>query len=81
MFKELNEKRLLSKVLARLSGDTYYINKTCEFETIEKLLNYLERTFLDSHSIEQLTFQLFNTNIKPKEHPIDFLQILEKIVH
>lgn len=77
-FRELNEKRLLSKILARLTGEADYINTTCEFETVEELLNYLERTFRDSRSIEQLTFELFNTNIKHKEHPLDFLQRIDK---
>lgn len=77
-FKEINEKRLLSKVLARLVGEADYINTTCEFSAIDELIFYLEKTFRDSRSIEQLTFELFNTNIRPREHPLDFLHRLDK---
>lgn len=77
-YKDINEKRLLSKVLARLTNEADYINTTCEFSTINELLEYLEKTFRDSRSIEQLTFELFNTTIRNREHPLDFLQRLDR---
>lgn len=78
-FRVLNEQRLLSKILARLTEDADYINTTCEFQTVEQLLAYLENTFRDSRSIEQLSFELFNLKINFKEHPLDFLQKIDRI--
>lgn len=78
-YREINELRLLSKILAKLTDEADYINTTCEFKNVEELLHYLESTFRDSRSIEQLTFELNNTKIYHKEHPLDFLHRIDKI--
>lgn len=77
--RESNEPRLLSKILAMLTDDTHYIYTTCEFNKIGELSNYLETTFRDSRSIEQLTFKLLITKIYHTEHPLNFLHRIDKI--
>lgn len=37
-FNDLNEQRLLSKMLAKLTDEADYINTTCEFSTVKELL-------------------------------------------
>lgn len=76
--KEINEKRLLSKVLSRITEDVSHIYTTGEFKTIEDLLGYLERSFRDSSSIEKLTFDLVNTKIGHNEHPLEFISRLDR---
>lgn len=77
--RDHNHARLLTKVKARLTGNARHCLLTNEFNSVDELIIYLQNSFKDSRTIEQLSAELFNTRPYFREDPLSYVDRIASI--